>query len=232
MARYRHLFFDLDNTLWDFQRNSDAVLDALYEEHALGERGVPNSVAFKERYHVHNEQAWKSYREGRTDAQRLRWERYHRTLDDFGCRDRNLALQLSAAYLENLAQQAHLIEGTEALVQALLPRYVLHIITNGFEEVQQGKMKRSGLDAHFQTLTAADTAGATKPDPRIFEHALKQAGAEPGESLYVGDHPEVDGASEALGIAFAWFNPKRSPNHYGHTRDLEKLEDLLLHLVE
>lgn len=230
MPRFRHLFFDLDNTLWDFQRNSDAVLDALFEDHDLNGRGIPSAKAFKERYHVHNEQAWKAYREGRTDAQRLRWERYHRALGDFGCEDRNLALQLSAAYLENLAHQAHLVDGTKTLVDALAPRFALHIITNGFEEVQQGKMKRSGLHPHFDTLTAADTVGVPKPDPRIFEHALQLAGAEPGESLYVGDHPEVDGASEASGIAFAWYNPKREENSFGHARDLARLEDLLSHL--
>lgn len=230
MPRFRHVFFDLDNTLWDFQRNSDAVLDALFADFALKERGVTDAVAFKARYHVHNELAWKAYREGRTDAQRLRWERYHRTLDDFGCADRNLALQLSAAYLENLAHQAHLIEGTMDLVAALAPNHQLHIITNGFEEVQQGKMRRSGLAPHFRTLTAADTVGVPKPDPRIFQHALNLAGAVPGESLYVGDHPEVDGASEALGIAFAWFNPRREHNCYGHARDLARLEELVGHL--
>jgi putative hydrolase of the HAD superfamily len=230
MAAWRHLFFDLDNTLWDFRRNSAAVLDALYGAYGLAERGVPSREAFVARYEVHNEQAWRAYREGRTDAQRLRWERYHRTLADFGCQDRNLALQLSAAYLERLADQAELVEGTLDLLRALDGRYALHIVTNGFEEVQRGKLRRGGLEPHFRTLTAADTVGAAKPDPRIFRHALALAGAVAEESLYVGDHPEVDGSAEAVGMAFAWYNPDRQPNALGHARDLERLTDLLAHL--
>ena len=223
----RHVFFDLDNTLWDFTRNSAAVLGALYEDHELARKGIPNLEAFLDRYHVHNNQAWKDYREGRTDAERLRWERYERTLADFGEPDRPLAVRLADAYLERLADQAILVDGTRALLDALAPRYALHVITNGFDKVQHGKLRRSALSPYFQTVTTADSAGAVKPDPRIFKHALGLAKAAAEESLYVGDHAEVDGSAEDAGLHFAWFNPDKQPNDHGHARELHRLEDLL-----
>jgi putative hydrolase of the HAD superfamily len=203
----RHLFFDLDNTLWDFTRNSAGVLEELHARFSLANVGVPTAAAFVERYEVHNEQAWKLYREGQLDHERLRWERYWRTLADFGCDDRKLAIELSGAYLEKLAECQLLMPGARQVIQQLHGLYPLHIITNGFEEVQRNKLKYSGLDAYFLSVTTAEGAGAAKPDPRIFRKALAAAAALPEESLYIGDHAATDSSALAAGMHFLWYNP-------------------------
>lgn len=210
MKPIRHLFFDLDNTLWDFTRNSASVLEHLHGHFELANVGIPTASAFVERYEIHNEQAWKLYREGRLDHERLRWERYWRTLADFGCDNRKLAIELSGAYLEKLAECQLLMPGARQVVHQLHSRYPLHIVTNGFEEVQRNKLKYSGLDAFFLSVTTAEAAGAAKPDPRIFHSALAEAGAKAEESLYIGDHAPTDSSALEAGMHFLWYNPADS----------------------
>jgi putative hydrolase of the HAD superfamily len=198
----RHIFFDLDNTLWDFERNSAAVLQAVYDQFQLGRFGIPSAQAFVARYHVHNDMAWKAYREGRMDQETLRWERYWRTLAEFGCEDRRLAMEMSAAYLDTLATQQHLMPGAMAALEALRETYPMHIITNGFEEVQHRKLRYSGLAPFFRSVTTAEDAGMAKPDPRIFALAMQKAEALPEHSLYVGDHWHIDGSALQAGMHF------------------------------
>ncbi|MBI1194061.1 MAG: noncanonical pyrimidine nucleotidase, YjjG family [Bacteroidetes bacterium] len=234
MKAIRHLFFDLDNTLWDFTRNSASVLEELHARFSLANVGIPTAAAFVERYEVHNEQAWKMYREGQLDHERLRWERYWRTLADFGCDNRKLAIELSGAYLETLAAQKLLMPGARQLIQQLHGQYPLHIVTNGFEEVQHNKLKYSGLDAYFLSVTTAEGAGVAKPDPRIFRSALAVAGALPEESLYIGDHATTDSSALAVGMHFLWYhpghdggNPEFDPKKTGPEAGLTVLQDLL-----
>ncbi|GEM_PF-162738 len=207
MKPIRHVFFDLDNTLWDFTRNSASVLEELYHHCALAGVGVPSAAAFVVRYEVHNEHAWGLYREGRLDPERLRWERYWRTLADFGCDNRKLAIELSGAYLDMLAKRTLLMPGARKVLQRLHEHYPMHIVTNGFEDVQRNKLRHSGLDAYFHTVTTAEAAGAAKPDLRIFRKALTDAGAQAAESLYIGDHALTDSSARSAGMHFLWYNP-------------------------
>jgi putative hydrolase of the HAD superfamily len=230
----RHIFFDLDNTLWDFTRNSARVLEELHGRFELANAGIPTAAAFVERYEVHNEQAWKAYREGRLDHERLRWERYWRTLADFGCDNRKLAIELSGAYLDKLAEGPLLMPGARQVIQQLHSQFPLHIVTNGFEEVQRNKLKYSRLDGYFLSVTTAEAAGAAKPDPRIFRSALAAAGALPEESLYIGDHAATDSSALAVGMHFLWYHPvhvsgdpESDPKKTGPEAALTVLQDLL-----
>ena len=225
MNGIRHVFFDLDNTLWDFDRNSDAALRVVFEQFGLQQRGVPNVDAFLGRYLQHNDAYWAMYRDGRIDQERLRWIRYDHTLRDFGIDDRHAAIEMSRVYLEVLAQQHHLMGHTLELLDGLRERYPLHIITNGFEDVQRMKLRGCGLTPYFRTMTTSEQAGAVKPDPRIFHTALESAGAAASESLYVGDAPEVDGSATGVGMAFIWFNPGRVQNRWAHD-EVANLRDL------
>lgn len=230
--KIRHLFFDLDNTLWDFNRNSADVLRVLYNQFALREQGIPDAEAFIERYHVHNEHAWKAYREGRLDQDTLRWERYWRTLADFGRDNRLLAMEMSRAYLDQLAGKQELMPGARAVLDHVHQHYTLHIITNGFEEVQQQKIRESRLRDYFASITTAESAGAAKPDVRIFEKALESGKAQAAESLYVGDHRSIDGSARNAGLAFVWYNPNGDapaddPDAIAHLEELPARLDAL-----
>ncbi len=233
MKAVRHIFFDLDNTLWNFSQNSAEVLHEIHNRFALDRLGITSAEAFSERYHVHNEMAWKAYREGRVDQQTLRWERYWRTLADFGHNDRKLAIDLSVAYLDTLAAKQGLMPGARDLLQTLHGKYTMHIVTNGFEETQRNKLRNSRLAPFFESVTTAESAGVAKPDPRIFKQALAAVGARGAESLYVGDHLEVDGGALRAGMHFAWYNPHPRPDLHSalaegtELRHLDELPGLL-----
>ena len=61
---YTHLFFDLDHTLWDFEKNSRITLVELFEEKHLDRLGVPDFDAFYTAYKEENDLLWARYRKG------------------------------------------------------------------------------------------------------------------------------------------------------------------------
>ena len=192
MSRYRHIFFDLDHTLWDFRTNSRTVLGELVRDHGLIERGVPDALAFIEAYEETNLRLWRRYEEGRMHRDVLRVLRFRDTLHQFDVRDDALADVLGHEYLERSPRQTALMPGSLELIRDLRPHYSLHIITNGFHGVQETKLKASGLVEHFKVILTSERAQARKPDVRIFHRALKEAGAVAQESLMVGDDVRTD----------------------------------------
>lgn len=190
---YRHLFFDLDHTLWDFETNSRLTLRQLHEELALSSRGIKDFDQFHQRYLEHNEKLWDRYRKGFIKQEELRVKRMRLSLLDFKIVDDELAQTLSIRFLELLPTRKKLFPGTNEVLQYLQQKkYQLHIITNGFEDVQHKKMEASELRHFFSQIITSEKAGALKPHRAIFEHALKVAGATPEQSLMIGDSLEVD----------------------------------------
>ena len=115
--------------------------------------------------------------------------------------------------------------GAREALSLVQGRYDLHIITNGFEEVQRRKLRSSRLAPYFRSVTTAEAAGMAKPDPRIFSKALIQANADPSQSLYIGDHLFIDGSASEAGMHFLWYNPsgraENSPHRQiGHWAEL------------
>ncbi len=192
MKRYKHLFFDLDHTLWDFRSNSRGTLCELFEEEALQERGIPDAEAFIGSYEEVNEGLWGRYEAGHLSKEVLRVLRFRNALLRFGVKDAALADRMGTAYLDRCPTKPALMPGTMALLDDLLPHYQLHIITNGFEEVQAVKIKSSGIDPYFSTVISSEKAGAKKPDPRIFGHALKLCTACADDALMIGDNLIAD----------------------------------------
>lgn len=189
MNHIRHVFFDLDHTLWDFDRNSALTFHKIFSIHKV-EVDIP---AFLKIYEPINLDYWKLYREERIDKSGLRYGRLRDTFDvlEYTIED-ELIYQLSIDYIENLTTFNHLFEGTVDLLNYLHPKYELHIITNGFEEVQMRKMTSSNINHYFKTITYSEMAGVKKPNPIIFDHALKVANAKPHESIMIGDNYEAD----------------------------------------
>lgn len=192
MKNYRNIFFDLDHTLWDFERNSAESLNDLFELHKLQESGIPDKETFSSRYRHYNEIYWGLLHKGKIGRGELRWHRFRDTLADFEIKNEELVKKLSADYLEILPTKTNLFDDTLEILEYLLPKYALHIITNGFEEVQYKKLNNAGLMKYFTSVITSEDAGTRKPEPGIFEYALQRAGAESEESLMIGDDEEVD----------------------------------------
>ena len=205
------IFFDLDHTLWDFEKNSALTFQRIFELHDIN----IDLSKFLEVYVPINLQYWKLYREERVTKSELRHQRLKKTFDSLGVevKDRMINV-LSDAYIEHLSSFNHIFPGTIETLKYLKPKYKLHIITNGFEEVQEKKLRNSNIRGYFEVIVNSEMAGVKKPDPKIFELALDQAKIKAKNALMVGDSLEADiiGAKNQ-GFHVLHFNSHHEPKH-------------------
>ena len=183
------LFFDLDHTLWDFEKNS-----ALTFEQLLADYNIPVRLAdFLNIYVPLNLEYWKAFREQRMDKETLRYRRIKDTFDrlQFSIDD-DMVYTLADDYIQNLPEHNHLFPGAIEVLDKLKEGYSLHIITNGFREVQRFKMRNAGLTPYFNTVTDSESVGVKKPNPLIFQKALTDANCDPANSVMIGDSHEAD----------------------------------------
>ena len=191
--KYKHLFFDLDHTLWDFDANARATLQQLHIDLDLVSKGIHDFDLFYQNYLVHNEKLWARYRNGYIKQEELRLKRMWLTLLDFKIADEELAKQLNELFLQLLPGRTILFPDTKEVLQYLLDKgYQLHLITNGFEETQHSKLKYSGLAPFFREVITSEGSSSLKPQKEIFDYALQKAGASAEESIMIGDSLEID----------------------------------------
>ena len=207
MRKYRHIFFDLDRTLWDFDQNSLETFNDLYLIYNIAEKLHCDFETFHDAYIIHNTQLWDAYRNGVIKKEFLSVHRFLFTLNDFGCNDAEMAAKMSADYVRLSPQKKILLPHTIEILNFLKANYQLHIITNGFVEVQYTKLNNSGLDKYFTHTITSEEAGYQKPDREIFEYALDKINATPHECLMIGDDLKVDilGAKK-VGIDQIFYN--------------------------
>jgi putative hydrolase of the HAD superfamily len=191
--KYRHLFFDLDHTLWDFDANARKTLEQLHLDMKLPEKGINDFDRFYKTYLEHNERLWAEYRNGHIKQDELRLKRMWLSLLDFNIDDNELAMQMNELFLQLLPSRNLLFPDTIEVLQYLQAKgYSLHLITNGFEEVQHNKLKHSGLAPFFGVVVTSECSNSLKPQKEIFEFALAKTGAAVEESLMIGDTLDVD----------------------------------------
>lgn len=200
----KHIVFDLDHTLWDFERNSALAYRQIFEEQGVE---IPFET-FIRVYKPINFKMWKRFRESEISQLELRYQRLNMAFEQCGYQaDRPLIDRISEAYLEYLPRYNHLFPDTDATLRRLGANYNLHILTNGFDSIQAKKLSNSGIRDYFNVVLTAETAGFKKPDERIFARLLKEIGATPQESLMVGDSLEADiMGAEATGMPAIWFS--------------------------
>jgi putative hydrolase of the HAD superfamily len=205
------VFFDLDHTLWDFEKNS-----ALTFERILNHNNISVSIEkFLTIYVPINLEYWKLYREEKVTKSELRYQRLKKTFNalEFDISD-NLIDTLSEEYIQYLSSYNHVFPYTFEILDYLSPKYKLHIITNGFQEIQDKKLKNANLYNYFSQIINSEIAGVKKPNPYIFELALDMAKTKPEHSVMIGDNIEADilGA-QALGFHTIHFNAHKEPEH-------------------
>lgn len=225
---YKHIFFDLDHTLWDFEQSAYHTFQMMYDKYGLKEKGIPTLAEFLKTYTHHNSRLWESYRNGTLKKEVLRSLRFEHTLGSFGISEPGLAMQLGDDYVYYSPRTVYLMPGARETIEKLAGIYPLHLITNGFEEVQHVKLHASGLKSFFRSMTTSEEAGVKKPDKAIFDFALQKAGAVASESLMIGDDLEVDvlGAKSA-GLDQVYFNPEGRQHSESITHDIRSLTALL-----
>ncbi|MDI1257299.1 MAG: YjjG family noncanonical pyrimidine nucleotidase [Flavobacterium sp.] len=203
-AKISDVFFDLDHTLWDFEKNSALAFETIFKKHNID----LDLHAFLNHYNPINFQYWQLYQHDKITTAELRYGRLKDVFDlmDLEVTDALIDL-LSDEYIHYLPQHNHLFEGTIEILDYLKDKYNLHIITNGFHEVQGNKIKNSKIGHYFSTITNSEMAGVKKPNPQIFEYALQLAKTKKETSIMIGDsfEADVEGAMNS-GIDAIFFN--------------------------
>lgn len=205
--RYTHIFFDLDNTLWDFTSNSQRAMEITFNQ-LCRDKTDCEFVDFFEVYQENNHKLWAAYRQKELKKRELVRQRFQLTFDALHINGVD-AMEMNSLYLAEMPKQTGLIEGTLELLDYLKVKgYKLYIITNGFIEVQHKKLQNSGLVTYFEKVFISEELKCPKPGRAIFEHAIKSANAKKANSLMVGDDwsGDVTGAIN-FGIDVVYFNP-------------------------
>jgi len=203
----QHVFFDLDHTLWDFDKNSEMAFGTIFKQHH------PEIVItdFIEIYAPINQACWKLYQYDKITHEELRYKRLKDSFDalDYSISD-DAIHQMAEDYITFLPDNNHLFDGAIEILEYLNSKYQLHIITNGFANVQYKKIANSKIDTYFKTITNSEMAGVKKPNPIIYQHALDLAKAQKEHSIMIGDCLEADvqGALD-FGIDALFFNPNK-----------------------
>ncbi|MBD09462.1 MULTISPECIES: YjjG family noncanonical pyrimidine nucleotidase [Winogradskyella] len=225
--KIRHVFFDLDHTLWDFDKNSGLTFEKIFKLNGL----EVELSTFLEVYEPINLNYWKLYREEKVTKSALR---YGRLKDAFNAInvdvEDDMINHLSVAYIDYLTTFNHLFEGALDILNYLRDKYELHIITNGFDEAQERKMHNSNIRNYFKTITNSEMVGVKKPNPRIFNFALDSANANPDESVMIGDSLEADiEGAHNIGMETIYFDYRNLNNSNGYKRvtTLKSIENYL-----
>ena len=200
----KDVFFDLDHTLWDFDKNSMLAFKRVFKKFKI----TIEFDAFLKIYEPINVEYWKKYREDKVSKENLR---RGRLIDSFIFFDLIYTTEkideIADAYIQELPFDNHLFEGAVEILDYLILKYKLHIITNGFEEVQHKKLKNSGIDCYFSTVTTSEEVCLKKPNPKVFLTALNKANSLPAQSVMIGDSLEADilGANN-IGMQTIFYN--------------------------
>jgi YjjG family noncanonical pyrimidine nucleotidase len=206
-SNINHIFFDLDHTLWDFDKNSEFAFERIFNENKI-------DIDLKDFLHYYiptNVKYWEMYRKDEITQSELRYGRLKETFDLINYKTDQATIDFfSHQYIEYLPKFTELFEGALETLNYLSSKYHLHIITNGFQDVQDKKMSNSNIKHYFKTITNSEIAGVKKPNPIIFEHALKKASATKEESIMIGDCLEADVAGAInFGMKALFFNSEK-----------------------
>lgn len=211
--QYSHIFFDLDNTLWDFEKNSFSALHAAFLHFSIDEQGIRYEDFFAV-YSKYNRELWEEYRRQKIMKNELKKLRFQKAFDELKIEKIN-PIEMNSVYLAEMPKQKKLVEGAEDVLSYLKSKgYLLYIITNGFCEVQYKKLEATNLSTYFTKIFISEEVKAPKPDLKIFEYAIKSANAPKQKSLMVGDDFEIDikGALN-YGIDAVFFITNNSNDH-------------------
>lgn len=223
----KDVYFDLDHTLWDFDKNSALTFDVILKEENIG----LDVQEFLDTYIPINMDYWARYRNNSISKEDLRIGRLRDSFDVLKVQVSDKVIDsLSNKYIDVLPGFNHLLQDTKEILSYLKPKYKLHIITNGFEEIQHNKMQNSQIAEYFDTITTSEEAGVKKPHLAIFEKALRKSNAEPENSIMIGDSYEADieGAQNA-GLHVVYFDYYKKFLNV-EVPQIQKLNELRLYL--
>lgn len=227
MKKYTTILFDLDHTLWDYEKNSLASLRQLHSEHDLYNYGGVNFDKFVTTFQKVNRGLWDSYNKGIIDRAYIKEKRFQRILDSFDIANDQMAANLSIEYIRLCPQKTHLMPHTIQVLDYLNDRYNLFLLTNGFDDVQTIKLSAAKIDHYFDGMVTSETCGHRKPQKEIFDFTLKKAKSKAEETLMIGDNllADIRGARNA-NLDTVFYNPVRTRHQEETTFEIDCLIQL------
>lgn len=220
-----HLFFDLDHTLWDFDTNADECLTQIFDEFLPKESHKKN--AFTKQFSMINRAMWLQLERNEITHDFLRKNRFKNTFEAIELKiNEAVGEEMNEHFLDLLPEKVGLMEHAIEILEYLQPHHNLHILSNGFFEIQKRKIHNSGLSPYIDFLITNDLAGARKPDAEIFQYALNQTGANLENSMMIGDSFEADiKGAEQFGLKSIYFAPTNYHNHSRYINSLQQLKN-------
>ena len=216
--KYKNIFFDLDHTLWDFDKNAEETIYELYNVYRLADLGLHSADLFIETYTVNNHQLWREYHLGNISKDQLRATRFKKTFIELGIEEHKIPLAFEDDYVKICPTKTNLFPDTHEVLTYLSAKYNLHLISNGFKESTEYKLKNTEIGNYFKNIIISEVVGINKPDRAIFNHALSLADGIVSESVMIGDSIEADiRGAKNLGMDAIYFNP----NHLDVPEDVE-----------
>ncbi len=227
MQLYKHLFFDLDHTLWDFNSNEKQTLSELFHRYHLN-KYFNDFDDFYSKYNPINAELWERYRNEEVRKQEVSVGRFHQTFLTSGLDDYVRAYKFAKDFLAENSRKTALIPFALEVLEYLYPRYSLYIITNGFIEAQYIKLENSGLRPYFKKVFISEELGVKKPNRIFFESVISRSNAKKKESLIIGDSLENDIAgAKGFGLDHIYFNPMAKPHKEHVFIEIRSLRELL-----
>ncbi len=226
--KIQHIFFDLDNTLWDHRKNAYLTIKDLFRQNLISEKFNIDFEDFHNIYYEINEKLWEDIRDGLIDKEYLRKHRFYDTFLYFGVDDEELSMCFEEHFLDNILAYNDLVDGAKDILDYLKSKnYTLHIISNGFQDVTERKCILSGIEPYFETITSADSVGVRKPNPKIFEYSLSIANAKKEESILIGDDwiADVQGSID-FGMRSIFFNSLSEKYDFKDLKIIDELAEI------
>lgn len=206
MRGIKHIFFDLDHTLWDYDRSAQETLSEIYTQLEMSNTRISIKKFINTFYEV-NDKLWAKYNNDLVDREYIKNERFN---EIFGASGIDIAKSKTASsyFLANCSLKPYLMADALTALHYLSNRYDLHIITNGFLDAQNRKLSSSGIAEFFKVVVTSECIDSRKPSPEIFEYSLNLAGASKLNSIMIGDNPRTDinGARE-FGMKTVFYDP-------------------------
>ena len=225
---YKHIFFDLDHTIWDFDKNAEETIHELYKTYELDGLGLSCPYTFIETYTRNNHELWAAYHLGTISKEHLRKTRFKKTFLDLGLAPELIPAAFEDDYVRICPTKTNLFPEAHEVLSYLQGKYKLHLISNGFKESTELKIELSGLKMYFETIVISEIVGINKPDPAIFEFALGGADAKKEESVMIGDSLEADiRGAMMFGMDAIYFNPCLKEKPAEVSRQIHHLNELM-----
>ncbi|MCF6359381.1 MAG: YjjG family noncanonical pyrimidine nucleotidase [Cyclobacteriaceae bacterium] len=226
-ATKKHLIFDLDDTLWDFQQNSHDTLLDLFDAYRIGDQGI-EVARFIEVFREINNALWDRFDEGLITREVIRKERFPAVFEKLDIHLNGVAMQMQDSFMSTCSAKSTLVKGVKEVLTKFSSTYKFHILSNGFDEIQSIKIKAGGLEPYFDKVITSGRAGFRKPEPEIFDFALNEIGAHKEDCIMIGDNPfsDIEGAFK-YGIDQVYYNVHKKACKITPTHIIDDMSELM-----